>query len=217
MEWPLTNALRPWTPRSRLLELPPELRDSIFEFALASEKTLVTFRLDSYQRDSLQEAIQPALTRVSRQVRQETLPIWFGNNAFVLHTEDAKARDAHGWLTSNERHIPKLKHLSLWVRYITSLHDQTSQGALSLSITPHRDQDVGAATPTVVWKVQDHWEWITVVRKHAALESDAQFLIRQLRVLLAADLAGQGDAEGLYALLVNLRTHYHKEKTSMRR
>ncbi|TKA83386.1 hypothetical protein B0A55_01009 [Friedmanniomyces simplex] len=109
MDWTLTTTLRSRPKRCRLLELPPELRIAIFEYALASPKTVVTFRLDDYQRDSLQEAIQPPLTRVSSQVRFETLPIWYGSTTFVLHTEDAKGRDTQRWLVENEPHLGKLK------------------------------------------------------------------------------------------------------------
>lgn len=60
--------------RISFLDLPPELRDQIYEAALV-EKKVCTGRPG-------QKFAQPALTRVSRQIREEALPVFYGMNAF---------------------------------------------------------------------------------------------------------------------------------------
>ncbi|TKA83381.1 hypothetical protein B0A55_01012 [Friedmanniomyces simplex] len=208
MEWTFTTTLRSRPKRSRLLELPPELRIAIFEYALASPKTVVSFRLDDYQRDSLQEAVQPALTRVSSQVRFETLPIWYGCTTFVLHTEDAKGRDAQRWLVENEPHLGKLKCVSVWIRRISRTTGQSSHGALGISL--YRQ-----ATDDDVWQVSDSWDWITVVRKPLGLEADAKAMISRARETLNTDRGSlETDARDWQRLLGNLREWYLLEGES---
>lgn len=207
MDWSFPTTAWPETPRCRLLELPAELRDLIYDFALTSPKPLVTFHLDAYQKDSYTHATQPPLTRVSRQLRYETLPIYYSSNAFVLHTEGAKAEDAQHWLQCIEPHIPKLWRIELWVRYVMYINTRSSvaQGMLRVAMTRDLTGDGG-------WRVDDEWKWITVVRRPAALEGDAEFLIRKLRMLLAQDSPSHLSAEGLRCLLSDLPMAYVKHK-----
>ncbi|KAK0258746.1 hypothetical protein B0A54_15292 [Friedmanniomyces endolithicus] len=198
MEWTLTKAIRPKTKRCRLFELPPELRIAIFEYALTSDKTVVTFRLDDYQRDSLQEAVQPALTRVNRQVRLETLPVWYGCNILILHTEGAKGRDSIRWLAYNEVHLAKLKRISVWVRRVSRTTGQSSHGALGINLYRQATDDS--------WQVSRSWDWITVVRKPLGLEADAEALIWQARDSLGGDRRGLvTDVDDWQQLLGHLR------------
>lgn len=193
--------------RSRLLELPPELREAIYEYIALAENPLVTFRLDSYQQDTYQQATQPALTRVSVQVRRESLPIYYSCNEFILHAEGTKAADARRWLICNAHYLPRIRHLSLWVRYVTLTNDRSSsQGALSLRLSKD--------TATGCWIVEDKWKWITVVRKPAGLEGDAKFMIATLRRMLVNDSTSYLSAEGFVYLLADLRMEYAKEKMS---
>lgn len=83
--------------RLSLLGLPGEIRDLIYELALISEKPTVAFCLDEYQLDGYQEATQPPLTRVNRQIRQESLLIFYEVNKFILRTEEPRAIDTRRW------------------------------------------------------------------------------------------------------------------------
>lgn len=207
MDWSLSRLSERSADPSGLLQLPPEIRDVIYEFALTSDHPVVTFRLDTYQQDSYQEATQPPLTRVSRQVRQESLPIYFDCNEFILHAEGSKVQNAHRWLICNSLHLPKLRHLSFWVRYVTLRNDRNgSSGALSIGL--RRDVHDGC------WKVKDRWKWITVVRRPAALDSDAKFLIAELRRLLINESTSYLDADEWYYMLTDLNLVYVKEKMS---
>ncbi|KYG42303.1 hypothetical protein M433DRAFT_158037, partial [Acidomyces richmondensis BFW] len=154
-----------------------------------------------------QQATQPALTRVSVQVRRESLPIYYASNEFILHSEGTKAADARRWLICNARYLPILRSLSLWVRYVTITNDRTpSQGAFSLRLRKE--------TASSCWTVDDEWKWITVVRKPAGLEGDARFLIMTLKRMLVDDSTSNLGAEEFAYLLADLRMEYVKEKMS---
>lgn len=61
---------------ARLLTLPLEIRELVWEHVLTeADQTLVTFRLDAFQREYYSYSTQPALARVSRQIRSESLPV----------------------------------------------------------------------------------------------------------------------------------------------
>lgn len=199
--------MRPKPDRCPLLGIPPELRDLIFEYALKSEKTLVSFRLDDYQRDSFAQAVQPALTKVSQQIRRESIPLWYSCNDFVLHSEAAKANDARKWLLCNETQLPKLRQISFWMRYVT-LENRVKSANGAICITLKR---VNLSSD---WTVDDEWRWITVVRKPEALERDAKFLIEHLRQLLQEDWPDKLSVAGIHGLLTDLREGYVKEKAA---
>lgn len=190
---------------SRLLTLPAEIRALIFQFAVTADNTVVTFLLDNYQRDSYSQATQPALTRVSRQVRAESLPIYYECNDFVLHTE--KAQDAYRWLRCNSLHLGMLRRISFWLRYVPLANDRaSSQGAMSVSVRRPKKYDP--------WKVDDDWQWITVVRKPAELKGDVKFLHEKLVDLVSSisrEAAGPDDYSGLMS---DLRLFYIQEKMS---
>ncbi|EMC98996.1 hypothetical protein BAUCODRAFT_31267 [Baudoinia panamericana UAMH 10762] len=188
-----------------LLGLPTELRDLIYEYALTSDKTVVTFRLDAYQRESYNQATQPALTRVSRRVRRETLPIFYGRNSYVLHTEGNKCRDACSWLACNVQHLPKLRHVSFWIRYLAPRGNRAqSQGALAVSLR--------RPTTTGQWEVDQEWRWVTVVRKPGTIEEDAQILLRKLEILVAEESKDASDTAFFSVILAELSIYYNKQK-----
>ncbi|GAB7365661.1 hypothetical protein MBLNU230_g7002t1 [Neophaeotheca triangularis] len=171
MGWTLTStaARKPTSPT--LLSIPPELRALIFEFALTASHPLVAFRLDPYQRDSYTEATQPTLTKVNRQVREEALPIFYGSNTFVLHTNSTKAEEARSWLHSIPNHLRLVQHIDLWVRYCAT-HRDPPQGALRVSM----HYDVRADH----WRVDQEWGWVTVVKRPANVPEHAVQVVRAL-------------------------------------
>ncbi|KAK3672459.1 hypothetical protein LTR78_007766 [Recurvomyces mirabilis] len=205
MDWSFRTISFTKQPESRLPALPSELRDLIFEYALVCNKPLVTFRLDNYQKDSMSEAVQPALTRTNRQIRKETLPIWYGCNRFVLHTQDPHAGKGLVWLERNSRYMSLLKHIALWIRYVSPINDR-GYGALSISMRRQAGTDV--------WYAEDDWEWITVIRKPTGLEDDARFLQKELDYLLENDYQGQLDAEKFHCILLETRRRYIEHKMS---
>ncbi|KAK4544940.1 hypothetical protein LTR36_003845 [Oleoguttula mirabilis] len=61
----------PRTKQTSFLDLPAELRNDIYHLALTHDTVTVTDRL-----------IEPALLSTTRQIRRETLPIFYGANTF---------------------------------------------------------------------------------------------------------------------------------------
>ena len=192
--------------RSLLLELPFEIREIIFDLTVSSEKPIVAFRLDHYQRESYQEAIQPSLCRVSRQVREESLPIFFKSHTFIFHTEDSKLNDTRRWLECSEAWLPGLLQVSLWIRYVTLTNDPGTNGALCVSLRRRKTDRV--------WQVDNSWKWVTVTRKPCTIESDARFLIATLNAILTDDPACLENAETFMNMMTDLRMLYIKEKMS---
>ncbi|KAK3648889.1 hypothetical protein LTR56_003825 [Elasticomyces elasticus] len=78
---------------SRLLQLPAELRNRIFELVVVKPQPIPTARCKLCCKDQHawpSERIipqQPAVTRVNRQLRTEVLPIYYGQNTFWIPRE----------------------------------------------------------------------------------------------------------------------------------
>ena len=81
----------------RLLDLPAELRDYIYELALTTEDTLYICGGTSHE-------LQQALTQTTRQVRHETLPIFYGRNTFVICRYGSEAARKR-WVMAIESHL----------------------------------------------------------------------------------------------------------------
>ncbi|KAK5697648.1 hypothetical protein LTR17_023930 [Elasticomyces elasticus] len=82
------------TTTSRLLDLPPELRNRIFEDVLAELDTVISVgsstRLpyDPCNEDpQWRKAKLPHVTAVSRQIRYETLSLYYGTKIFEVHLD----------------------------------------------------------------------------------------------------------------------------------
>lgn len=193
------------TPKSHLLELPAELREHIFTLAVTSQKPIVTFRLDRFQKDSYEQALQPAITGVSRQIRREALPLYYDCNEFIIHTEGQKAEDAHRWLHYNQPHLPKLSRLAIWMRYVTQTNDHSpSSGAIGVYL--RHDPRQGH------WAVSDEWKWITVVRKPVRVEWDGRLLIQFLTQLIHGRTRAELSPEDYIKIMADLKMLYIKDK-----
>ena len=207
MDYTCKSLLRFKRSRSRLLNLPPELQDLIFGFAVTLEKPVVTFRLDEYQKNGYQEAIQPALTRVNRQTREQSLPLFYELNDFILHAETPKIVDTRRWLQCVRSYLPRLLKLSLWIRYVTLTNDRSaSNGAIAVSLRRSKSDEQ--------WKVDNEWKWITVTRPPQLLASDAKFLARGLDRMLTESPDCLDSVEGMLGVMTDLKLFYIKEKMS---
>ncbi|KAK3648924.1 hypothetical protein LTR22_013149 [Elasticomyces elasticus] len=67
----------------RFLDLSRELRDVIYTYALVTDDPLLVS--EACEHIDWPTGVQPALTRVNRQVRMESLPIFYGDNTFEAH------------------------------------------------------------------------------------------------------------------------------------
>lgn len=73
-----TNTEEKAASRCRLLELPAELRNHIYEFVVLQESRVSIFTwLPAHEEDA-----QPALSLTCRQIRNECLPVYYDVNTF---------------------------------------------------------------------------------------------------------------------------------------
>ncbi|KAM3419026.1 hypothetical protein BST61_g4981 [Cercospora zeina] len=173
---------------ARLLTLPTEIRALIFAHVVTEEQ-LLTFRLEPFQKDYYTSAIQPALTRVSRQIRSECLPFW-------------------RWLICNSHHLDSVKRFSFWIRFVPPLINQRASSQGAISVSTYRQ------TKHARWLIDPKWLWITVLRKPAELAGDAKFLMEKLADMLPALSADAASPEDYFGAMSDLRLHYVREKTS---
>lgn len=205
--WPFSG---PPPPASPLLSLPAELRALIFQYAVTtpSDNPVVTYRLGTYERDGYSEAVQPPLTCVSRQLRRESLPLFYECNDFVLHSEAPRASDTRAWLRSSAPYLRDLRCLSIWIRYVALTHNRTApSGAICVTLRRPRKSDA--------WAVREAWEWITVCRKPADVSEDGKLLIASLEALIGRYLKEEdAGAENYSSVVTDLRNRYVHEKMS---
>ncbi|KAK8254890.1 hypothetical protein HDK77DRAFT_433382 [Phyllosticta capitalensis] len=107
----------------RFLELPREIRDRIYTFAIRSERTTNFYKkldhplpaISPYDTETCdldfqhQKASTPGLLQVSRQVHAETMPILYGQTRFILHEDYLEA-----FLETLGRASKFVKSLRLW-------------------------------------------------------------------------------------------------------
>lgn len=84
------------------LDLPRELRDEIFEYLVVKPTNTITM-LESSQNCAQNEvsAAQPAISRVNRQIRAESLPMFYKRNLFTAELSNfLDLTIAKSWLES---------------------------------------------------------------------------------------------------------------------
>lgn len=147
-----------------LLDLPKELRDHICSYLLIKPQNTITMLSNAACFQSEVSASQPTITKVSQQLRAETLPIFYSSNVFLAeltHSEDLAI--AKSWLAAlGDRNVRHLRHLVLsgwtsvedyaagrqmWrMRYVQMKFD-LRDGKLELE----NDRGVESPTPSVMW------------------------------------------------------------------
>ncbi|KAK5686520.1 hypothetical protein LTS10_002640 [Elasticomyces elasticus] len=127
-------------PRCYLLELPPELRNSIFELTVVSPQSLPTrLAQDIRYLDHttlISKALPeiPAIARTSRQIRSEALPVFYNSNTFVINKHDIPdssevmlwwSRFAKG---EAPKHIANIEYAFAWrrSRSVIRIHRNTA-------------------------------------------------------------------------------------------
>ncbi|KAK5714476.1 hypothetical protein LTR15_010658 [Elasticomyces elasticus] len=126
---------------SRLLDLPPELRNRIFEDVLAELDTVIivgSSTLLPYDPCNLQwkKAKLPPITAASRQIRYETLSLYYGTKIFEVHLDYRLNRNQSG-LTCLHR---ALNGAALWLHRVGA-QQRAMVKNLVLSMIVREDQD----------------------------------------------------------------------------
>ncbi|KAK4505570.1 hypothetical protein PRZ48_003533 [Zasmidium cellare] len=112
---------------SRLLALPAELRNEIFEYALQEEYPLgagASYNLSTlapkvFGGDAAKQGTQPPLLQVSRQIRRETLALFYQLNTFIMAVHYRKARaEVDRWID----YISTQSNISMHLKNVTIKH-----------------------------------------------------------------------------------------------
>ena len=118
--------------------LPPELRDQIYEYIVLKPRTTITMLTNHACVQSEVSAGQPALSYVNKQLRAETLPLFYSSNTFLAEVSDIYDLEiAKQWLAaigdSNVRHLRRValcgwtkmpcgeRSRPLWIRAVLDL------------------------------------------------------------------------------------------------
>lgn len=144
---------RPSEPQLGLFKLPAELREAIFKLVVISKDPFCTHRLDERNKSWLQIACPPAITRVSRQIRSESLPLYYSCNRFKIRTEGPKFHEASEWLECIGKHVNALRHLMFDIR-CDRINETTKHG---------------------------HFRWLEIIMKPQTLDGEADSLVVHFR------------------------------------
>ncbi|KAK4898260.1 hypothetical protein LTR27_004267 [Elasticomyces elasticus] len=129
------------TTTSRLLDLPPELRNRIFEDVLVELDTVIIVGSSTrlpYDPCNLQwkKAKLPPITAASRQIRYETLSLYYGTKIFEVHLDYMLNRNQSG-LTCLHR---ALNGAALWLHRMGA-QQRAMVKNLVLSMIVREDRD----------------------------------------------------------------------------
>ena len=117
------------TGRCHLLALPRELRDSIIQHTVTDD--LYPTQITMYCGD-VDDFKQPSLAQVNRQLRAETLPIYYGQKTFQLNSlnYDEQWELAKKWFNAIQPHLHMIKkvEMSLCDEHLIMLEIQAAPG-----------------------------------------------------------------------------------------
>ncbi|KAK5714478.1 hypothetical protein LTR15_010660 [Elasticomyces elasticus] len=148
---------------SRFLNLPPEIRNLIYEYTMTAKGTLfVQVRLydfwslsqynlvvDScphcYNKSSICQyatlPVQPPITEVCRQLRAETITMFYAVNSFAVKTE-GPSREAN---------------VDIFVRWSNAIGSHNRQAISRLYICDHKEPDRGKTVKEIMTKAKLSW------------------------------------------------------------
>ena len=117
------------TGRCHLLALPRELRDSIIQHTVTDD--LYPTQITMYCGD-VDDFKQPSLAQVNRQLRAETLPIYYSQKTFQLNSlnYDEQWELAKKWFNAIQPHLHMIKRveMSLCDKHLIMLEIQAAPG-----------------------------------------------------------------------------------------
>ena len=165
----------------RLTDLPRELRDHIYDYVVVEDRAIGVALTHAESRilgtnweyDEPSRLIQPSLTRVSRQIREEALEVFYKQNTFIANLE-RRVRDDDD-LRSNRSQGPgdspspgdSYKVLKKWLRCV-GLTNTKNIDRLLLFRIPHWDGKPARTLEDVEfdWSDEDrHLGWVPIPDK----------------------------------------------------
>lgn len=108
------------TLRKGFLDLPPEIRDTIYEYVVIKDDSVITMLSNAHCFQSEISAAQPAICYVNKQIRQESLATFYKRNIFtaeVSFSDDLQT--ARNWVFAlGDEKVALLRKvlLSSWTR-----------------------------------------------------------------------------------------------------
>lgn len=101
------------------MTLPLELREQIIELAVIPAPSVRYLYIDTKIQLPFQlspSAVQPAITKVSRQCRSESIPVFYKANIFVVSLlNEGSVRLCQRWIEANKHHFGLMKNICLKV------------------------------------------------------------------------------------------------------
>lgn len=148
---------------SRLLSLPPEIRNSIYRYTLVEEEICIT-------PWDLSGASHPALLEVNRQIRSEATEIHYKENRFSWRIDDFDSKLFRKWQGSSAARFdarivytfsgrPSFRNLMEWLK---AYHEGECHGPNRLA-EKETDADVAAEMFAVLDHVDLSWDQIKQV------------------------------------------------------
>lgn len=136
-----------------LFKLPQELRDQIYGYVLLKSHATITMLPHYNSAQSLISAAQPALCCANKQLRAETLPVFYNINLFLAEISDEEDLNvAKNWIdTIGDENLGHVHRLALcgwtmglgvgtWLRMVINLKDCTMEGEQNVMMSgPDRD------------------------------------------------------------------------------
>jgi hypothetical protein len=152
-----TTMTSPGTSESPLLALPAELRNDIVRLAVQEFETMVfTFEPnwdfgDSSSKNPVRMLgpLQPGITQTCRQLRHESLPVFYDVNDILVDLTQSPNDGSRGeWWLELERYKPDPETLMrVQLRFDVEFHDQDVEGA-SLENLPRKPLEVDIVMST---------------------------------------------------------------------
>lgn len=174
---PNTNGESPF-----LSKIPPEIRNRIFELVLTREDCVEVpvdrtwgSTISRATKKEIRKSLPPPITKVCRQLREETLPMFVEMNDFLFNTN---YMDSYGapvkWLNIMRPYLTSMRALTF---ILTTWSAGGAHREVIVNISHNKEHNCWAVTSMDDWKDEDHEvQW--------ALECDSDLLWRLMAQMM---------------------------------
>jgi len=145
------STLAPSPTTSALLNLPPELRIIIFEFALIVDGNIAVTT----------DTKTPALFATNRQVRSETIPIWYGKNEFRFVVNQCDASLVQKF---DQQAVPPEQRDSFGTKVVFTLENEPNWSNLrEWCRAVYRGSTVNVMALELSEEIEEDQSWVSIV------------------------------------------------------
>ncbi|KAK5173178.1 uncharacterized protein LTR77_003300 [Saxophila tyrrhenica] len=193
-------AVTPTSPT--ILSLPRELRDQVYGYALLEPIVSVTPKLHhAPDFQNYPPATQPGITKTNRQLREETLPLFYSLNTFHMGLGNRTDRPlTKRWLRSlNADNIRHLRRIQLATWTTTCLGNETGELWFWYVVGEVDLVSGGVEVETLFWENVDGHSLVPVKGNRDVLK--ARQSVEMIRSVLGSWAVGGVDREGIERLM----------------